>query len=179
MSDISLQFHATAEELVTLATRFAADHQLRVVGIRSRPFSAQAIRFSDIETAMIHGQYERFAFVQGDLALPVESAGQFAEAHPGALSLVVGRLTDSGLQQSWLACRALADPIPPEWRMLVRAIRSITKAGVTVMNPDTRDTVIMKHFRYTAGAKALYDKGVPMFPLAGKTVCMLGPVSKQ
>ena len=174
MSDISIQFHALPSELVPLVKEFVVGRNIYVVGMSFPPFSATEIWEDQLEEAILNGPYRRFAFTLRRPEFPILVQTDFLEKNPCAMILDVARPTSNGLRQSKISCRSFDLPMPDEWGKFARRLRLATSSGATALNPDTGATTFTKNFRYTSGAKALHDSGVPMLPIAGGTVLKLG-----
>jgi hypothetical protein len=167
MSDISIQFHAIPDELVPLVKELVSEPQVHFLGMGSPPFTVTEISPEQIEQAMLDRSYWRFAFTKEKPIPPIVSQKEFGERHPCALILDVGRRTNRGLEQSWLACRTFDLPLPDAWRRFARKLRAITTAGAVAVNPDTGASAIVRNHRYTPGAKELNESGVPMCSAGG------------
>ncbi|HEU5070309.1 MAG TPA: hypothetical protein VFV96_07840 [Verrucomicrobiae bacterium] len=173
MSSISIQFHATPDELAEFVNKISFGFDIHVIGMSFPPFQAVELFGKHIEEAIRNGTFWRIAFTEFAPNLPVETQKEFGEKNPKSLYLDVGRLTANGLGESWLACRTIDVQIPVAWKRVQAELRSITKSGATAMHPDGASIRVRNH-RFTPGAKLLNDNGVPMLPIAGTTMLKLG-----
>jgi hypothetical protein len=174
MPSISIQFHALPNELATFVQQFVSEMGLYAVAITFPPFAARQAAAADVTSLIVEGPCLRLVFTERPPYLPIVSETEFWEKNPGSLDLLIGRMTPKGLKQSALGCGTAAPPISPTWKKIARKLRAATKAGTISINPDTGATGRVKSFRYTLGAKALSDQGVPILPLGGGTLMKLG-----
>jgi hypothetical protein len=175
MADLSINFHALPSELVPLVQHCVTEMNLHVIATTFPPWAARRIFPEDIPRTILDGPCEWLLFSETEPLLHVMSETELAAKNPGLLSLLVGRQTPKGLEQSWLACRTVAGvSVSIKWREIASRLRSFTEAGIRVLNPRTGATAHYKNHRYTAGAKALSDLGVPILPIAGTTIMKLG-----
>jgi hypothetical protein len=146
---------------------------VHVVGMSFPPFQALTLFGKQIEEGILKGPFWGLAFTESNPDLPVLSQKEYDEKNPCALYLDVGRLTTKGLEQSWLACRTNKAPIPEAWKLFESKLRSRTKCGAIAVHPDGATSILRAH-RFTSGAKALNEKGIPMLPAAGVTRIRFG-----
>jgi hypothetical protein len=174
MGDIIMPFHAIPKENASLAKEIISRFGVYACAITFFPFRAAKVAPEELEAGICSAAFRAVAFTEREPTLPVAGQGDFAEKNPGALHLRLGQLTPKGLGESALMCRTLDDPIPQAWRGAQRLLRSMTKTGTEVVNPQTGDRGFYRNHRYTTGAKALSDDGVPILPLAGGNIIKLG-----
>lgn len=166
--DISIQFYALPEELFTIATTAVAEFDLHVVAIRYLPFCAEEIDPSQL--AEVFGEtspIREIAFTQKLPDLSAKGRMEFIDKNPCQLSLQIGRLTNQGLEQSWLSSRTDKGEELAVWRKIAGRIKKQTKQGVTAVNRVTGVSAAYKSFRYTEGAKSIETCGEKMVPPQG------------
>ena len=175
MSDISIQFYATPLEHLTFVRGIMRNFDLHAVAMRFRPFEAREVDVADLDAYFLgSSNFHRWAFTVDAPLLPVEHELDHADKNPDHLRLQVGEFNSTHLSQSWLSCRTTNDAIFRIWREIARRLKESTKGGVTATNRDTGASSEYKSFRYTAGAKALEEKGVRILPAIG----LKGPITR-
>lgn len=167
MADISLQFHCLPDELILSVSSFVNEVRAHTVAIRFQPFEAVLIAASDLSRALQAPDVRRIVFTADSPVLGATAMNAFLDQNPGALLLDLGRQTDAGLKESWLASRTDNPVLLASWRKLVKQVRSLTRAGAIAVNPQTGATSRLKDHRYSAGAKLLESQGIAMLPAAG------------
>ena len=174
MPSIALQFHALPNELAAFFEKCASEMNLFVIAITFPPFAARLASREEIPNLIVHGPCMRLALREVPPVLPVAGETEFWDKNGDVLSLLIGRQTPKGLKQSWLGCGTAGPPISAVWKKIVARLRVATQVGAVSINPRTGATGRVKSFRFTPGAKALSDQGVPILPLAGGTLLKLG-----
>lgn len=174
MTDILIQFHALPEELRPLFAWSIVDIEAQITAFRFQPFLAQKVRMDNLDVLLLDPSVREVAFTLEVPTLSVATATAFLDRHPGALRLDMGRRSEKGLRESSLSCRTSDARALTAWKGVVRKLQGITTAGAIAVNPATGATSRLRSHRYTEGAKALDDMGVPMLPVAGATVLHFG-----
>jgi hypothetical protein len=103
-----------------------------------------------------------------------ESKADFEDKNRDDLTLDVGRLTEAGLAESWLAARTEDVPALAIWRSIVKDLKSETLAGVTAINRQNGISAYYPADRYSPAAAAMEANQIPMLPLVGPQ----GPIIK-
>ena len=171
MADISIQFHALPEELLSFTREFMADFALYVVAMRFFPFEANIIPFGNLSDVFSPDSSSReLAFTLTQPVLPVNNNIDFYDKNPDSLRLDIERVTNNELRQTWLTCRTDNSVAFGVWRKIAKRLKSSTLSGVVVVDPNTGAAVSSRSFRYTTGAKGLALAGVTMRPTAGGCV---------
>lgn len=168
MADISIQFHATPDELLAFAKQVVADYALHVVAMRYSPFEAIEVGPSELDAVLsVTSAHRELAFTLVPPLLAVTSNTDFFDKNPSKLRLDVGRQEAHGLRESWLTTRT-KDPVALRvWKEIAKRLRGMTEQGATAVNPSTGVTGPARGHRFTAGAKALEAGGVPMLTNTG------------
>ena len=167
MPDISIQFHGTIEEAVSLLDKFAKSTAFYATAVRFPPFSAETVKHELLANVVGERNVQTLVLTLQPAALPAATMGVLLDNNPGALLLDLGRLTKAGLEESCLAARALTPKQAEAWRPLVRSLKAHTKAGAVAHNPDTGASVHLRAHRYTEGAMRLNNSGVRMVAAGG------------
>ncbi len=128
----------------------------------------------DLDALLLDPSVRELALTLEIPTLSVANATAFLDKHPGALRLDIGRRSEKGLRESSLSCRTSDARSLTAWKRVVRKLQCITKAGAIAVNPATGATSRLRSHRYTEGAKALDERGVPMLPVAGAAVLHFG-----
>ncbi len=176
MKSITIQFHATVEELIEFVNLTATKIGLSVTLITRKPFSLKNMQREIILNDLIP-KLDRFnvqiALTIGEANLTASSASKFLDLNPGCVEIEVGFLSDLGLYESgFLFTSDDIDKIVIANKITAQ-LKNATKAGVIAVNPASGATAKMRSFRYTKGAKALFDQGVKILPIAGNSILQL------
>jgi len=171
MEDISVQFHATPDELLEFSKRVGTEFGVHVVAMKFAPFEAIEINATNLDQLCDQEcLFHQMAFTVESPRLPATGVMNFLDKNPGALRLTVERISDAGLRQSLLSARVGTKADFLIWKQVAKRLKEMTKPGVIVLNPDTGKSVHNRTHRYSAGAKALAASGLPMLPLAGGNI---------
>jgi len=106
--------------------------------------------------------------------LSAASMNSFADLNPNRLTLEIGRLTTSGLKESWLTAKAREGELSTQWKEIAKKLRASTHTGVQAINPNTGKRSQLKSHRYTSGALAIQECGHAILPAAGNAIIRLG-----
>ena len=168
MAGVGLQFHAEPVELLGLAERWALAEGLYVALEQFFPeYGARAVDAAELcAVASRMGRVDRVVLGTAPLRVDASSALALVEANPGRLTVLLGKLTDEGLRESWIAGGAEDEPTLRLWRRLVRRARTSMHMGATVVGASGIDAPAPSH-RHTEGAHLLAMRGVRMLALAG------------
>lgn len=170
MPDISIQFFATPDELVSFAKDMRRVHGVHVTAIRFRPFDAKVVMDSELERLFtLSSDYCRLAFTLDLPNLAVVNPLDFGEKNPDSLRLEIGKSNDVSLEESWLSCRTENKHAFTVWRQIADALKHRTFAGITATNRDNGKRAEYPTQRYTSGAKAMEDRGITMLPAVGSS----------
>ena len=168
MADISVQFHALPDELVQFVSECVSEYALHLTAIRYRPFEAVEVDPQDIESVLTNlPDHRRFAFTIEKPCLAVANELDFQKANPDHLRLDIARQSADGLGESWLCSRTNNSAALRIWRQIAKRLKEMTNPGVTAINRTTGVAATYKSARYSNGAKALEESGVPMVPAQG------------
>jgi hypothetical protein len=175
MADISVQFHALPEELLSFTKRCVKDFNLHVVAMKFFPFDFVEVPFDKLDEIFSPlSPYQELGFTLQKANLPVKSNTNYYDKNPGALRLDIRRPGDKGLEQTWLTARTDNQEALGIWKKISKRLKEITESGVVAINPDSGATSFMRSFRYTQGAKNLELSGTPMTSLGGRLPFRLG-----
>jgi hypothetical protein len=167
MGDISLQFHATPEEILPQLVAFLDQRAIDITAIKFPPFEARQVDKQDLTSIFQDASVRRVALTLSAPKLPVNSMNAFLDQNAGALILDLGRRDEAGLNESWLTTRTQDRNALTIWRVFAKRLRLITRTGVVAINPQTGASVKLSEHRFSEGAKTLEREGVPMLPVAG------------
>jgi hypothetical protein len=167
MADISIQFHATLDEIVPLLRSFVDETDVSLCAIKYSPFQAIPMEKPDLEAILQRSDVPQVAFTLARPFLPANGMMHFLDQNPAALLLDVGRKVEAGLQESCLSARTSDKTTLAVWRRLSRRVIAATRTGVIAVNPKTGETAPLRSHRFSNGAKALERAGVPILPVAG------------
>ncbi|HSP79830.1 MAG TPA: hypothetical protein VLQ93_14960 [Myxococcaceae bacterium] len=170
MTGISIQFHALPEETLPLMQEYVRQSGLHITAMKFPPPEGRLIGVDDLHEGLLEGGVRRIAFTLEPPVLTEETSNRFFDHNPDALILDPGRLTEKGLEESWLSARTSNEAALKVWKRVARKLRGITKAGAIAINPDTGATAHIRIYRSTAGARDLQAKGVVMRSLGGGSI---------
>jgi len=177
MADISIQFHAIAEEIRDFVMHSVSDFDLHVIAIRYPPYEAVELSPSQVEEAFADSpaQYDELAFTLHQPKLPADGNLELVDKNPDVLRLLLGKASGQGLKQSWLSACAQDSAAIRIWKKIAKRLREMTEKGARAMNTETGEKGPVLGFRYTAGAKSLEASGLPMLDIGGRVVLVLEP----
>jgi hypothetical protein len=172
MTDILIQFHALAEEMLDVTRAFARDEGVHVSAMRFPPPTAQSVGPFELEKTFEDMSVSGVAFTIDPPRLPAAGSYDFLKHNPDALLLEIGRLESGGLRESALSARTENTVALAKWRILAKRLRKILRAGATAVNPDSGATARLRNHRFSSGAKSMQQRGTPMLPAAGGALIM-------
>jgi len=169
MKKIMIQFHATLEELVEYINSISSELGLFVTVMVLRPF---ALRETDgalsVEELSIDGDIRIILTVQKP-SMDATSPNNFYDLNQGTIGLHIGRLTEQGLKESALAFISDDKDKAAIANKVASKLKKLTKTGAIAVNPVNGAEANARSHRYTSGAKALYDEGIKILPVAGNS----------
>jgi hypothetical protein len=168
VTDISLQFHATPEELLPLVRAYLVEEGDQASAARYPPFGAALVDRAELDSVFADPSVGRIIMTAYTPELAVGGMMEFLDRNPSALQLHLGRNSPAGLEESWLTGRTDDKERLQTWKKLLSKIRAITRTGVVAFDPATGATAAVKAHRFSDGAKALEREGVPILTAAGK-----------
>lgn len=184
MKKISIQFHATPEELFDFlnSLRNVLEFSLGVIGWN--PFSLMLVNrdvdfnFKDL-TIIERKDFLRIVMSSKESLLHANSENHFYDKNPGCVTIDIGDLTVNSLKESVLSFMSSNEEEILFASKIASNLKKHTSVGAVAVNPDTGAEAKIGAHRYTQGAKYLYDCGVKMLPMAGKAYLKLEKPAKQ
>ena len=173
MRKMSIQFHATIGELVEFVETVSSDLGLLVTKMVLKPFSLKDVDGKlDIDELLtqLESSYVEFILSADKINRNATSPLNFADVNPGRTYVQIGKSVSGGLQESCLSFMSDDEDKIKIAAKVASKLKKITKVGMIVVNPDTGAEANSRNRRYTEGAKTEYDKGVKLFPVAGKNI---------
>ncbi len=169
MKKIMIQFHATLEELVEYINSVSSEFGLFVTVMLLRPFALKEIDGElSVEELSVDGDI-RIILTTQKPSMDVTSPNNFYDLNQGTIGLHIGRLTVQGLKESALAFMSDDKEKAAIANKVASRLKMLTKAGAIAVNPISGAEASARSHRYTVGAKAMYDDGVKILPLAGNS----------
>ncbi|GGJ05859.1 hypothetical protein GCM10007978_49310 [Shewanella hanedai] len=172
MKSISIQFHATSEELLNFVISVSSELKLVVTMMTLKPFNL----------TIVEGKLELSEFLDklkvGDLRLVLSTAtpcieftspNNFLDANSGSILIDIGPLSDLGLEESALSFISSEKDKISIANNVSSKLKRITKAGAIAVNPINGAEAKIRTHRYTQGAKVMADNGVKILPIAGNS----------
>lgn len=173
MWHFALPLHATPAELMALASRWAAEHDLYVAIERFFPtYSAAAVPLAgDLATAIAGFEPVRRIGLRRDVFdVGSINAMQHLTRNPETFVMVLEPLTEDGLRATALTAR-MGEPERLRWWIaLVREATADLHQGATALDPDGGGHLPVPDHFHTAGAHELAAAGVPMLASAGNAI---------
>lgn len=168
MASLSIQFHATLDELVNLVETWMTDHSIHATAVEYRPYAATPMTKTDVRTTMMRQQVRRLMFTEKPPDCGVSGNIELLDKNIGALLLEIGRLGPRGLDE----CRLSTMQATATWKKIAGHLKRQTKSGVVGINENTGASGYYRNHRYTIGAKALSSNGIVMRPFAQSPVVL-------
>ena len=158
---IMMQFHAMPEEIVDYVKATSAKLNLAMTLMSFRPFALREITGElSVDDFLLDDADICMMLTHGKPNLSVNSAQQFYQLNPGAMSLNIGRLSEKGLQESGLSFVSQDQDKIAIAKAVAATLKQITKAGVVAVNPRSGAEAQFCAHRYTDGAKIEYEQGI-------------------
>jgi hypothetical protein len=167
MTDINIDFHATPDELCDWVREWSNFGEIHLVVMRFPPISFEEISVDKIPDVFADSAVRRISFLLQPFDPSIKYQSDFDDEYNHQLVLEVGRSTPDGLGESWIACRTDNAEALNLWRRIANDLKARTDYGLTAINRQTGETGFYKKHRYSQGAKALDDKGVPILSIVG------------
>ena len=179
MASMSIQLHATPDELRSFMKGAAKELDLIIIELTGNPFSLRSL--GDIDFTYQDELHQKFRWFQYYLFkeqpnLDVTQQFDFFKKNPTHLALSIGKHTTEGLIQSSISMKTDDPETVRIGKMIAAKLKRITKVGATAWSPGGHDKAFYRTFRYTDKAKALEEKGVKILPFAGECTMRLGKV---
>ncbi len=173
MWHFTLPLHATPEELIALAERWAAEHTLYIAIERFYPtYAAAAVPLAgDLATAIAGFEPVRRIGLRRDVFdVDSVSASQHLMRNPETFLMVLEPLTEDGLHATALTGRMSDQDRLRWWIDLARDAAGDFHQGASAIDPDTGARMLVADHYHTPGAHDLAVAGVPMLASGGKAL---------
>jgi hypothetical protein len=170
MTHFALPLHATREELIEIASRWALEHGLHISIERWYPtYGAAAVPYGGDLAAAI-AQFEpvrRICLRKGEFYVHAVNQMQHQVANPESFVMVLEPLTEDGLRATALTSRMGDEDALRWWVGLVRAELANVTAGAWAIDPEGGGRKYVPEHCYTEGARDLSQAGVRMLAAVG------------
>jgi hypothetical protein len=173
MTHFTLPLHATREELIALASRWADKHELYLSVERWHPtYGAAAVPFGgDLATAVEQFEPVRRICLRKDVFdVDAISQTQHLARNPDSFVIVLEPLTEDGLRATALTARMGDENVLRWWVALVRSELGNLRPGAWAIDPELGGRQYVAEHFHSEGARALAREGVPMRAAAGSAV---------
>jgi hypothetical protein len=174
MATITITFWATDSEIAEWLLMWKSELSIFIVAMTHHPFALKPLEKIDIKPTINNPSVWRIASFTTMPKLDCAFQSDFEIANPDGLVIDLGRLTEDGLRESWLATRTDNPHAIKAWRLIARDLKQRTKSGVVGVNRLTGKSSVHASERYSRGAEQLAEKGIPMLPITGTK----GPIIK-
>ena len=169
MAKLSLQFHATADELVAWAADWALEHELQMAVERFFPETrCVAVEGTDVTSALekLGGTWNRIWFSKKPLAIdPLVDLPFGGESECMVLS--AGSMTGDGLRESAVGAVSVDPSALRTWRRIIKSAKKHLRKGASVFNPVSGARQRQENHYFTEGALEASLDGVKMLAAAG------------
>ena len=170
MTFFALPLHATREELVDMASRWALEHELYVAIERWFPvYGAAAVPLgADLAAAIEQFEPVRRICLRKDV-FDVTAVNQMQHLfrNPETFVIVIEPVTEDGLRATAITSRMGDEDALRWWVGLVRAELANVTAGAWAIDPAHGGRKYISEHCYTEGARRLAASGVPMLAATG------------
>ncbi|NVB39634.1 hypothetical protein G6O69_17460 [Pseudenhygromyxa sp. WMMC2535] len=122
------------------------------------PFSASPIQYRVGETLSFLSKAQQIAFCETEINYPSNPGLDLMDVNNKLLTLELGSLGPRGLSESHLSTLEST----PTWKKIASDLKRRTKAGMKGRHEKNGAEGTYRNFRYTPGAKQLYDEGVSL-----------------
>jgi hypothetical protein len=170
MTHFALPLHATREELIAIAQRWASEHDLHIAIERWFPiYGAAAVPHGGDLVAAI-AQFEpvrRICLRRGPFYVGAVNQMQHLVQNPETFVMVLEPLTEDGLRATALTSRMGDEDALRWWVTLAREELANLKVGAWAIDPEHGGRQYVSDHCHTEGARALAAQGVPMLSATG------------
>jgi hypothetical protein len=167
MAGVDINFHATPDEISAWLREWMQQEHFHLVALKLNPLVAKEVSPLEIPVVIVDKAFDRLSLILSPPDLTLKYQGDFDDKHFDQLTLYVGRLSEDGLGESWIAGDTDNADAMRVWRKIAKDLKKKTNAGVTAINRQTGASGFYRSHRYSDGAKALESQGVPMIPFQG------------
>lgn len=165
MTDLALQLHALPEEMASWVADFARAEAVHALAIRFPPRRVAAVDIADLPAAFRDPEVLRVVLTRSE-ARRDELVADPRDTQGNALTLLIGRVKDAGLDESYLAARCDDATAMQVWKKLRKVFMKHTRTGLTAQSIKTGASTPARGNRYSEGAKQLMTTGG--LPLVGQ-----------
>ncbi|MCK6544497.1 hypothetical protein L6R52_01380 [Myxococcota bacterium] len=158
MASLSVKFFATGDELIAFVRRWIERGAIHAAVIEFPPFSASPLPLDAVETSLRRERVRSVIFAVRPVDCSAAGSNELLDKNDGALVLEVGRLTPSGLCESWLSTMNATKA----WRAIAADVKRGTSAGMISTHEQSGATGKCRTCRYTQGAAELEQSGTPL-----------------
>lgn len=171
MTGVSVQFHALPTEIPNLIAGLISDDNIFVTSAAGNP--PQFVPHKSLDSFVgVEGVRALFFTIEAP-RLQARSLYEFRVTNPESLVLEIGRLTDEGLEESWLSSSAENKSTLKLWRRASKSLRAGMLSGAEAVNNSNGTIAPIKWHSFTKGALEVYKEGVKILPPAGNTTIKL------
>ena len=173
MTHFALPLHATREELIAIASRWALENELYIAIERFFPnYRAAAVPLGGDLAGAIAGfePVRRISLRRGVFEIGAINAMATLARNPETFVMVLEPLTDDGLRSTALTSRMGDEDALRWWVALVRETAAAMHQGASAIDPEGGGRKPVPGHFHTQGAHDLAASGVPMLASAGSAV---------
>jgi hypothetical protein len=173
MTHFALPLHATREELIEIAARWAADHELHVSIERFFPdYLVGAVPIGgDLEAAIAELEpVRRICLRQSPFDIVAINQVQHVSMNAQSFTMVLEPISDDGLRATALASKMGDENALRWWVGLVRETAQDMHRGAWAVEPESGRRLYISEHWHTPGAHDLAAAGVLMLASNGSAV---------
>lgn len=173
MMHFALPLHATREELIEIAARWAADHELHVSIERFFPdYLVGAVPVGgDLEAAIAELEpVRRICLRQSPFDIVAINQIQHVSMNAQSFTMVLEPVSDDGLRATALTSKMGDEDALRWWVGLVRETAEDMHRGAWAVDPQSGRRLYISEHWHTQGAHDLAAAGVPMLASNGSAV---------
>lgn len=170
MPSVSSQFHATREEIGRLAGEFVQSESINVAVLTDDFYSGLVTTVDGLLECVLNVPRSKRVSVALScerLRLILDGRVEFLRANEGAALFDLGRMIDSGLEESFFSCESDDPKKFSLARRVFRGLRKMTKAGAVGVSLVTGARAHYRNHRYSVSAEEAQRNGILLLSLSG------------
>ncbi|MBR4085963.1 MAG: hypothetical protein IKK33_16950 [Lachnospiraceae bacterium] len=164
MKTMSLQFHATIEDIYEFIIGVKDIQSYRICGITYFP----NFTIENVEENMDVTDIKKYDYIviSKNRIPSAKNNYEFMKLQNNNLIIDIGTNNSEGIKESVISVFSETE-IDSDWRKLLNNYKKSLLRGAWVLNPGTNAKSYYKNHKYTVNAKKAYESGVKICPIAG------------
>ncbi len=173
MKSIIVQFYASQNEIYKFANDVIEEFGIYISVMSGRNPRTSTYREKIPEDEQQYGGGISLLITKSPPVVGADTPRKFLADNDGAIVLRIGEQSEEVLRESTLSFSSDNAAAYEVAKNIAKALKKMTTAGVTVVNPSSKEEVFSKSLRYSNGARTLFERGVIIQPLAGTNIVRL------